>query len=346
MLRSMSMKRPDLFALLCGMLLVACLPAAAQDAASFYRGRTIHLVVGYSAGGGFDQYARALARHFGRHIPGEPAFAVENMPGAASLKAVQYLDHGAQADGTVITTFDPGLITRSLTVPDKLGGVRFTDYAWIGSISEDVRVCYVWAATGIDSFDRLKARNKETILGLAGVGTSSDVNARMLVEMFGVRLKMVQGYAGSAEKRIAIESGELESDCGSWTSVPEDWLRDRKVAMVLRFSENLVPGLDASVPYAADLLKDPAAKSVYRLLLDPNKLGRPFIAPKAVPADRLAVLRAGFDATMKDPAFLAEADKQKLLVSPMNGAQSEAAVRELAKASPASIAEAKRISGE
>ena len=340
------MKRRDGLALLGAALLAAATPAAAQDAGGFFRGKTIHVVVGYSAGGGFDQYARALVRYYGRHIPGEPAFAVENMPGAASLKSVQYLDHGAVSDGTVITTFDPGLITRSLTVPDKLGGVRFTDYAWIGSISEDIRVCYVWGATGIDSFDRLKARNKETILGLAGVGTSSDVNARMLVEMFGVKLKMVQGYAGSAEKRIAIESGELESDCGSWTSIPEDWLRDRKVNIVLRFSENLVPGLDASVPYAADLLKDPAQKAVYRLLLDPNKLGRPFIAPKGVPADRLAVLRAGFDATMKDPAFLAEAEKQKLLVSPMNGSQADEAMRELVKAPASAIAEAKRISGE
>lgn len=339
------MRRLELLAGVLIALVLGAVPARAQDASAFFRGKTIHIVVGYSAGGGFDQYARVLARHYGRHIPGEPAFAVENMPGAASLKAVQYLDHGAASDGTVITTFDPGLITRSLTVPDKLGGVHFTDYAWIGSISEDVRVCYVWAATGVDSFAKLKARN-ETILGLAGVGTSSDVNARMLVELYGVRLKMVQGYAGSAEKRIAIESGELESDCGSWTSIPEDWLRDRKVNIVLRFSENLVPGLDASVPYAADLLKDPAQKSVYRLLLDPNKLGRPFIAPKAVPADRLAILRAGFEATMKDPAFIAEAEKQKLLVSPISGPQAEIAVRELGAASPATIAEAKRISGE
>jgi tripartite-type tricarboxylate transporter receptor subunit TctC len=340
----MSMRRLSRVAsALCGLLLAAA-PCAAQDAGGFFRGKTVHIVVGYSAGGGFDQYARVLARHYGRHIPGEPALVIENMPGAASLKSVQYLDHGAAADGTVITTFDPGLITRSLTVPDKIG-VHFTGYSWIGSISEDVRVCYLWGATGVDSFAKLKARD-QTILGLAGVGTSSDVNARMLVELYGVRLKMVQGYAGSAEKRIAIESGELESDCGSWTSIPEDWLRDRKVNIVLRFSENPVPGLDASVPYAADLLEDPAQKSVYRLLLDPSKLGRPFIAPKAVPADRLAVLRAGFDATMHDPAFLAEAEKQKLLVSPMTGSQAEAAVRELEKAPAASIAEAKRISGE
>jgi tripartite-type tricarboxylate transporter receptor subunit TctC len=344
MCRSTSMSRLSFFGLaLCGLLLAAT-PGAAQDAGGFFRGKTIHIVVGYSAGGGFDQYARVLARYYGRHLPGEPALVIENMPGAASLKSVQYLDRGATADGTVITTFDPGLITRSLTVPDKIG-VHFTDYAWIGSISEDVRVCYVWAATGIDNFAKLKARD-QTILGLAGVGTSSDVNARMLVELYGVRLKLVQGYAGSAEKRIAIESGELESDCGSWTSIPEDWLRDRKVNIVLRFSEKLVPGLDASVPYAADLLKDPGQKSVYRLLLDPNKLGRPFIAPKAVPADRLAALRAGFDATMKDPAFLAEAEKQKLLVSPMNGTQSEAAVRALVAAPAVAVAEAKRISGE
>jgi tripartite-type tricarboxylate transporter receptor subunit TctC len=122
-------------------------PAAAQDAATFYKGKTVRLVVGFTPGGGYDVYARALGRHFGRHIPGNPTVVVQNMPGAASLKSVQYLNAGAPADGTVITTFNPGLITQSLTAPDKVP-VKFLDYAWIGNVSEDFRVCFTWNATG------------------------------------------------------------------------------------------------------------------------------------------------------------------------------------------------------
>ena len=128
--------------------LVCAAPAAAQDVASFYKGKTLRIVVGFTPGGGYDLYARVLARHYGRHIPGNPTIVVQNMPGAASLKSVQYLTAGAPSDGTLITTFNPGLITQSLTSPDKVP-VKFLDYAWVGNVSEDFRVCFTWNATGI-----------------------------------------------------------------------------------------------------------------------------------------------------------------------------------------------------
>src|SRR5690349_10442718 len=130
------------------------MPAGAQDVASFYRGKTVRVVVGFSPGGGYDVYARALARHLGRHIPGNPIVVVQNMPGAASLKSVQYLNSGAPADGTLIVTFNPGLLTQSLTSPDKVP-VRFLDYAWIGNVSEDFRVCFTWNGTGIRTWEDL-----------------------------------------------------------------------------------------------------------------------------------------------------------------------------------------------
>ena len=329
-------------ALLAALLLAAVPAAEAQE--NFYRGKTIHLVVGYSAGGGFDQYARLLARHYGHHLAGEPTFVVENMPGAASLKSVQYLDHGAPGDGTAMTTFDPGLITQSLTVPERVA-INFNDYAWIGNISEDVRVCFAWKATGISSFATMKARDR-TIIGNAGVGTTSYVNARMLIDLLGIRVQMVQGYPGSAEKRIAIETGELDGDCGSWTSIPEDWLRDDKINVVLRFSQRLAPGMPPGIPYGGDLLTDPAKLPVYQLLMGPSLLGRPFVAPKSVPQERVRLLRDAFDATLRDPDFLAEAEKQKLLVTPMTGAEVADAVAALTRAPAAAVAEAKRISGD
>ena len=149
-------------------------PARAQDPANFYQGKTVRIIVGFSAGGGYDVYARVLARHFARHISGNPTVVVQNMPGAASLKSVQYLASIAPTDGTVISTFNPGLITQSLTVPEKVG-MKFLDFAWIGNISEDFRVCYTWNGTGIKTWQELLARTKINF-GNTGIGTSAYID--------------------------------------------------------------------------------------------------------------------------------------------------------------------------
>jgi len=331
-------------AALCFALAAPAAPAAAQDAASFYRGKTVRIVVGFSSGGGYDVYARVLARHLARHIPGTPSVVVQNMPGAASLKSVQYLTAGAPADGTLITTFNPGLITQSLTVPEKVG-LSFLDYAWIGNVSEDFRVCYTWNGTGIRTWQDLLARPKVNF-GNTGVGTSAYIDNRILSELFGVRINMVMGYPGSADKRIAIERGELDGDCGSWTSMPEEWLRDSKITVHVRFSRTLVPGMPVSAAAARDLLSDPKKQQIFALLTAAAVIGRPYIAPKAVPPDRLAALRTAFDATMKDSEFLADSERQRLLVTPMTGAQVETLIAELYRTPPAIVAAAREISGE
>jgi tripartite-type tricarboxylate transporter receptor subunit TctC len=320
-------------------------PGAAQDPAAFYRGKTVRIVVGFSSGGGYDVYARTLARHIGRYIPGNPIVVVQNMPGAASLKSVQYLTTGAPTDGTLITTFNPGLITQSLTAPDKVGGVSFLDYAWIGNVSEDFRVCYTWNGTGIKSFQELLARPKVNF-GNTGVGTSAYIDNRILSELFGVKVNMVKGYPGSADKRIAIERRELDGDCGSWTSMPDDWLRDSKITVHIRFSRTLVPGMPASAAAARDLLTDPKKRDIFNLLTASAVVGRPYIAPKGVPADRLAALRAAFDATMKDPEFLADSERQHLAVTPMTGAEVETFIKDLYRSPPDIAAAAREISGD
>jgi len=320
-------------------------PSTAQDPAAFYRGKTLRIVVGFSSGGGYDVYARVLARHIGRYIPGNPTVVVQNMPGAASLKSVQFLTTGAPTDGTLITTFNPGLITQSLTAPDKVGGVSFLDYAWVGNVSEDFRVCYTWNGTGIKSFQELLARPKVNF-GNTGVGTSAYIDNRILSELFGVKVNMVKGYPGSADKRIAIERGELDGDCGSWTSMPEEWLRDSKITIHIRFSRTLVPGMPSSAAAARDLLTDPKKRDIFNLLTASAVVGRPYIAPKGVPADRLAALRAAFDATMKDPEFLADSEKQHLAVTPMTGAEVETFVKDLYRTPPDIAAAAREISGD
>lgn len=318
-------------------------PAVAQDAATFFKGKQVRLTVGFTPGGGYDAYTRLLSRHYSRHIPGEPDMIVVNMPGASSFKSVQYLNSGAPKDGTAITAFNPGLLIQSMTIPDKID-VKFTDFAWIGSISEDLRVCYMWHTTGVKTWAEMLAR-PQVIMGDTGAGSSSYVNQKMLQEVFDVKLKQILGYPGSAEKRIAIERGELDGDCGSWTSIAEDWIRDKKVNLVLRFSPHVALGLPESVTYAGDLLKDPKKKQVFQLLASSADVGRPFIAPKEVPADRVRVLRTAFDATMKDPKFLADAAKLKLLVTPMSGEEIEKALVELYRSPPDVVRMAKEITG-
>jgi tripartite-type tricarboxylate transporter receptor subunit TctC len=318
--------------------------ASAQDAATFYKGKTFRILVGFSPAGGYDQYARLLARHIGRFIPGNPAIVVQNMPGAASLKAVQYLSVGAPTDGTLINTFNAGLITQSITAPEK-APVKFLDYSWIGNISEDVRVCFTWNATGIRSWQDFMARDKVTF-GNTGAGTSSYIDDRVLSHLFGVKLKAVLGYPGSADKRIAIERGELDGDCGSWTSMPEDWLREKKITLLVRFSRTLLPDMPPDLPYAGDLLPDQKKRQTLELLAAGAIVGRPYIAPRGVPPDRVAVLRRAFDAAIKDPDFLADAAKQHLLTTSMSGAQVESYIADLYRTPPDVVAAAKEISGD
>jgi tripartite-type tricarboxylate transporter receptor subunit TctC len=318
--------------------------ASAQDVAEFYKGKTVRIVVGFSPGGGYDQYARLVARHIGRHIPGNPTVVVQNMPGSASLKSVQYLDAGAPADGTLMVTYNPGLITASITTPDKVP-VKFLNVAWIGSVSEDFRVCYTWNGAGVKNWqDFLKKDNLR--FGNTGVGTSSYIDDKMLIDLLGAKLHMVQGYPGSADKRLAIERGELDGDCGSWTSIPDDWIKDKKITMLVRFSRTRLPDMPENLAYAGDLLSDAKKKDTLNLLTAGALIGRPFIAPKGVPADRLAALRAAFDATLKDAEFLAEAKKQGLTITPLTGQEVEAAIKKLYQTPPDVVKAAKDITGE
>jgi tripartite-type tricarboxylate transporter receptor subunit TctC len=319
-------------------------PATAQDVENFYRGKQVRIIVGFSSGGGYDQYGRLLARHISKHIPGVPNVVVQNMPGAASLKSLQYLDAGAPPDGTTIVTFNPGLILGSLTAPQKTP-IDFRNFSWIGNISEDVRVCFTWHTRGMRDWKAFLARDN-VVFGNTGVGTSAYLDNRMLLMLFGVKLKMVQGYPGSADKKIAIESGELDGDCGSWTSLPLEWLREKKIDIHVRFSSNIPADMPKDIPWASDFLDSEAKKQTFRLLVSGAEIGRPFLVSKAVPTDRVNALRTAFDATMKDPEFLADAEKQRLLIGPDNGAAVAKRIAEIYASPPEVIARARDIAGD
>ena len=324
-------------------VLLSASPLPAQDAKSFYAGKTLKIIVGLPPGGGADAYARLVQRHFGRHIPGAPSIVAQNMPGAGTLRSVMALNTGPD-DGTVVAHFSSALLTEAITAPDRVK-LDFRRFAWIGNVSEDVRVCYMRSASGVRHWQDMLAR-REVVFGATAPGTAGNVDTAMLRNLFGVKLKQVQGYAGSADKRLAVERGEIDGDCGGWTSVPEDWLRERKISVVVRLSPTLVAGMDANVPWGGDLVKDASERKIYDFLIAPERLGRLFMVAGSVPADRVAVLRAAFDAMVADSAFRADAEKVKLLVTPMTGGEVTRHVAELYATPTELVARAKGVTGE
>ena len=324
----------------CLMLAVAIVAASllslparthAQDD-GFYRGKTITLVVGYSAGGGYDQYARLLARHFGRHIPGNPAIVVQNMPGAASFTAVRYLSAAGPKDGTAIAMFDPGLILESLSTPDRFNA-KFSDYQWVGGMSREVTFCYAWHATGIKSWNDMMGR-KEFLLGLTAKGSAVYANAAALRRVFNAPIRQIAGYPGSNEQRLALERGEIEGLCASWSAIPQDWIASNKIAPLARFAPQRPADMPASTPYVNDLATTQEQRDVLNILNAPGQLGRPFIAAKEAPRERVQVLASALAETLKDPALLADARKQSLPVEHFSAEESEKIINTVYSASP------------
>jgi tripartite-type tricarboxylate transporter receptor subunit TctC len=307
---------------------------------AFAQENTIRLIVGFSPGGGFDMYARLLARHYGRHLPGKPNVVVQNMPGSSSLKAVQYLDQGAPRDGNTITAFNPGLMTNSLLEPEKVT-YNFSNLGWVGSITQDYRVCYTWNRDG-------NARSWEELLkqarfnmGTTSIGSSAYQNAAVLKNLFGVKVHHVLGYPGSAEERIAIERGELDGGCGAWASNPADWIANKRITPIVTFTKPSNADPSVKAPYVLDLARTPEQRAIIEILTAADLLGRPYVISKTIPAARLDVLRKGFDATMTDKEFLAEADQRKLPIAPVSGPEAQQIVERLYKASPELVAKAK-----
>jgi tripartite-type tricarboxylate transporter receptor subunit TctC len=313
-------------------------PAVAED---FYQHKTITILVGYTPGGGYDLNARLLAKHIGRFIPGNPTIVVANMPGAAGLVAVQYLNGVAPKDGTYLLHFNFGSITdaRLGMSPVKLD---FTQFAWIGSISQDLAVCLVWGDVGVKSIADAKAR-KELNFGLTAAGSSSNVNTKILKNIFQVPVHQVAGYPGSADQRIAVERGELDGQCNPWSSTPADWIKGHKFYAMMKFTPAEAPDLPKDVPYAADIAPTPHDAEVIKMLTAAGQVGRPFVAADGVPEDRMAILRKAFDQTMADSLFKEDAAKGRMDVSPKTAAQSLAIVKAINDAPESIAAEAKKV---
>jgi tripartite-type tricarboxylate transporter receptor subunit TctC len=324
------------------MVLAVLLAAAPQARADdFYKGKIFTIVVGFSPAGGYDNYARNLARYIGNYIPGNPTVIVQNMPSAGSLTAVRYLNLTAPKDGTVMTIFNPGLVTQSIVQPERVN-LDFRKYAWVGVITPDYRVCYGFGPNGVKSWDDMMHR-PQFILGSTGKGSGNYINGATLREVFHAPVKQVLGFPGSAEQRLAIERGELDGDCGSYSSVPPDWISGGRVHSFVRFSRQRVDEIPESAVYIGTFATSDEQKQLLNLLNGGDEVGRPFVMSSEVPPDHLAIIRKAFDATMKDPSFLADMAKEQLPVHPLTGDQAAAIVNELVSVPPAIIAQAKPL---
>lgn len=315
-------------------------PALAH-AADFYKGKTVTMIVGFSSGGGYDTYARAVARFLPAHIPGHPNVIVRNQPGAGSLVALRALDVTDPQDGTALLTFNPGLITQSIVQPKKVK-VDFSKYKWVGIATPDFRVCYGFGPKGVKSWSDMMHR-KQFVLGSTGKGSGNYINGATLRVIFHAPVKQVLGFPGSAEQRLAIERGELDGDCGSISSIPPEWLRDHKAHPFVRFTKQRPPEVPKSAPYIGTFAKTQEQKKLLNLLDSGDEIGRSYIMSAAVPPARLAIMRKAFDETMKDPAFLAQAKKELLPIHPISGAEADKIAASIRNASPAIVAKAREI---
>jgi tripartite-type tricarboxylate transporter receptor subunit TctC len=315
--------------------------AQAQSVADFYKGKNVTVIVGYTAGGGYDLYARALARHMGKHLPGNPNFIVQNITGAGSLNAANNIYNVAAKDGTVFGTFGRGLAMEPLigTARVQFDATKFT---WLGSGSNEISLCATWHTSPVKTWqDALKLG---FAVGGEGAGSDPDTYAAFVRNVFGVKLKLVTGYHGTSDIILAIERGEVDGRCGwSWSSIKStrpSWIPEKKLNYLFHMSEAKAPEL-AHIPTIGDFAND-RQKQVLKLVTSRQTMGRPFAAPPGVPADRAEALRRAFDATLKDPGFLAEADKLKLEVNPVSGEAVAKLIAEL-YATPKDIVEEAKV---
>jgi len=297
---------------------------SSQSAEEFYRGRTITILVGFTAGGGYDLYARLLGRHMGRYLPGNPSVIVQNMPGAGSLKATQYVYGVAPKDGTVLATVSRGMVTEPLLNDAKFDATKLT---WIGSITSETSVCATWHTSPVKTWPDMLAR--EFSLGGSAIGADPDTFALILRNVFGAKVKLVTGYPGGNDINLAMERGEVEGRCGwSWTSLKSQkaWLKQINVLVQFALEKNSdLP----DVPSALERAANDEQRQVLRLLIAGQFVGRPFFTSPGIPSDRRAALRRAFDATMTDPRFLEEAAKIDLEISPIAAEAIDAFLAEL-----------------
>jgi tripartite-type tricarboxylate transporter receptor subunit TctC len=327
---------------LCVALALVAHAAAADEVADFYKGKTFTIVIGHEVGTGFDIYGRVLQRHLGRHIPGNPSVIVQNMVGASGITAANWLYNIAPKDGTVMATFVHTVPFEPL-MGNSSAKFDAAKYTWIGNMEESIAVCGVSKASGIAKFDDM--RTKETIFGATGATGPLVKSALAVKNLLGVKMKVVAGYAGSASVKVAIQRGEVHGICGlPMSTITSFWRDDYEAGTfkpIIQLSGRKQADLKG-IPHVDDYAKTEEDRQVYGLIFGTQALGRIYLSPPGMPAERKAALRNALNATMKDPQFVADAVKTQIDISPMTGEEVEAFIARLSSVSPAVVERTKQ----
>jgi len=292
--------------------------ATAQDAS--LAGKTVTLYVGFGPGGGYDLYARVLARHLGKHLPGHPTVVVSNMPGAASVRAANYVYSVAPKDGTALGTFGRQMgIAPLLTPTAQFDGTKFN---WVGSITNEVSTCITWHTSPVKNWSDMLERT--LTLGGDGPGADPDVFALLYKNVFDAKIRLVSGYHGTTPIILAMERGEVEGLCGySWSTIKsknQSWLTEKKINIIVQAALRKEADIP-DVPLALDLAKTEEQRQILKVILTSQETARPFAAPPGVPADRVAALRKAFMDALRDPELRAEGEKLGLDLDPIAGGE-------------------------
>jgi tripartite-type tricarboxylate transporter receptor subunit TctC len=318
---------------------------AADAVENFYRGKTVQVLVGFGPGGGYDLYARTLARYLGKHLPGQPKVITQNMPGAGSMKVMNYLYNAARKDGTYLGTFARGMVIEPLLGHAKGTAFEATKFNWIGSISNEVSVCAFWHTSPIKTWEDMKT--KPHTIGGSAAGADSDVFPTVLRKVYNLPMKLVTGYSGGgADINLGMERGEVQGRCGwsysSMLSQSRALLDGKKINIVMQLGLEKHEDLP-NVPLIMDLPASPQDKAAMRLIVSRQSIARPFAAPPGVPPERVKALRDAFDATMKDPEFVKEATRLALEVRPVSGQDVQRLIEEIYASPPDVIKRAAEI---
>lgn len=315
--------------------------AQADPVAEFYNGKSISVNIGFSAGGGFDLYARTVTRHMARHVPGAPKVVARQMPGGGSFRAAQFMANAAPQDGTQLATIGQSIpLQQAMKDPNATFDVR--RFFWIGNPINGVSTIGFWAETGVRTLEDARARE----LSVGATGPNVTMQYPLAInELFGTKFKVILGYPGGNDIDLAMERREVDGKGQfSWStlkSAKRDWLRDRKVNLIIqlgaRKEAEISEYMGYDVPLASEIAKTEEDRMVIELLTSGEVIGRPILTTPGVPADRVAALRRAFDLAMKDGEFLAEAEKVGLELNPIGGEELQKAVDRILSAQPAAV---------
>ena len=326
----------SLLSLLVGFAILAT--GADATAEDFYKGKTIRFIVGQAAGGGYDTYARMIARHISKHIPGNPATVVENMEGAGSLISANYVYKQASHDGLTVVIFNNSLVLQN-GLGDPRIRIDFRKLGWVGAPSVGVPVCMVMGFTGLKTLDDVLKSKKPLKAGATRAGSAGYDMPLILNKTLGTNFEVVSGFTGTATTRVALQKREINAFCSQWESMrvtaramldaPGD---DKLIPFII--SEHWEDPEVKNLPLFKDAIKDPKKYAIFRAWASQMDFQRPLTVAPGTPKERLAILRTGLAETLKDPELLAEAKKSKLVITPVSGEKTEKLVDEILSMSP------------